>query len=1077
MLLKRKYLFGTTILAGVMAVTAPAFAQTAGQDPEDVTEIDEVVVTGSLIRRDPTTAPTPLIQATREEILQQGEQNIVDFLTDIPALQNSQVPEDTTGGFVGIGGLSTLNLRNLGGQRTLVLVDGRRHVGGQRGTPTVDVDTIPTPLIQSVEIITGGASSLYGADAVTGVVNFITRRDFDGIEFDVGVSQLAQDTGNLNQRVSILAGKNLFDDRLNVYAFAEYQTSDTVNDDELEIGYLNREERLVNVDFDTAAAPDDGIRDIERVSGLRTLSRPFGGILTIANGQQPSPTTDPDIGFSGCGTNAAGTVLTPLSGAQTNTFGNSGCFPINAGFSFRFNPGGSPYAIDTGLGLLPNGTAGRTLAVGGNGDSLVAQDVNRLPQQENKRFQVGTNFSLTDNINVFAELKYVEELNTDIFQPHFSDVGIRALGPTETGNYGSLIGGTIGLDNAFLDPAIRARIQSNVRTVFNNQGVVIGTQADPRAAFRTFSYDLGFRPQTNERILTRFVGGVRGDFDQLGFLKDGQWELGYTYGETEIDNREPETIDLQRYFFSADAVRDTLNETGRGANAIVCRVQLLTARGVPVINQFTGTAYASTDPTIQTCVPSNIFGLGGQTVARNYILTDFQRTDRNQQADFRGFVSGNLWDFWGAGPIGIALGAEYREERWESTVQDFGPRQLFGNSGANLAEVGFDVTEGFVELQIPLLTDMPFAETLEFSGAYRYSDYSTGEQTETFSTALFWKPIQDIAFRGTYGQSVRAPTLFELFSPLAATFPNITDSCSQTVINNTASTVVRENRIRNCAARGVPTTYIDPFPNTSNSGFSGSNPNLLNESSTSYTVSAIVTPRMFPGFEAILDYYSIEIENAIATLSIGQLVGLCYDEEVSNDNACNQFTRDPTTFEINNFIQGPFNFAGLRARGVDFQASYRFELEDLVGHDWGSLNLSLAGNYLIRRQDFTSPTDPNAAVNIDGTANNPRVRFRTNTTWTNGPLQISWRVDFQRGVPVIRIRDILTNPDSRDYEFLSVPDFWQHDLSARYNVSDDVTLRAGITNLFDAEPTIQAGLQDQFDLFGRRYFVGMNYRY
>ncbi|RZI99777.1 MAG: TonB-dependent receptor [Brevundimonas sp.] len=1083
----RQLLFGTTILAGALVLAAPSFAQTtpASQTPpasqeeaeadQEASQLEEVVVTGSLIRRNPTSAPTPLIQASREEIAQQGEQNIVDFLTDIPALQNSQVPEDTTGGIIGVGGLSLLNLRNLGAGRTLVLVDGRRHVGSPQGQPSVDVDTIPSALIQSVEIITGGASSLYGADAVSGVVNFIMRRDFEGIELDVGLSQLAQNRDSLNQRASVLVGQNFFDDRLNVYAFGEYQTSDVVNDDMLEIGWLKREERLSNVDFDTTASPNDGIRDIERIGGLRSLSRPFGGILTIANGQRPTSASDPDIGFSGCGTNTAGTALAV---ENQNSFGNTRCFPINPGFSYRFEPGGAAYAIDIGAGFIPNGTAGRTTTIGGNGDSLVAQDVNRLPEQEAKRFQFGTNFALTNNIDVFSELKYVRETNIDIFQPHFTDVGIRAFAPGEQSMVNSdILGGRIGLDNAYLDPAIRNQILNNVRTVYNSAGAVIGTQADPRASVRMFSYDLGFRPTAAERELTRFVGGFRGDFDKLFMLKDGQWEIGYTRGVSDSVTKETETIDLQRWFFSADAVRDTLNETGKGTNAIVCRAQLMTARNQPVLNQATGQPYAANDPTIRDCVPSNIFGLGGQVPARDYILTELVTRDRNEQTDVRAFISGDLWDFWGAGPIGIALGGEYREERTKQDLTEFGDRILFGNGGDDLDKVGFDVAEGFVELRVPLLTDMPFAETLEMSGAYRYSDYSTGEQAETFSTSLFWRPIEDVALRGTYGKAVRAPTLTQLYASLFQTFPQITDSCSQTVINSTADQTIRENRIRNCLAEGVPATYVDPNPNSSNAGNSGSNPNLRNETSTSYTLSAIFTPRMFPGFSAVLDYYSIDIEDAIATLSIQQLVSLCYDDKVVNTTACDQFTRDPNTFEIVDFIQGPFNYAGLRSRGIDFQARYGFDLQDLIGHDFGRLDLSVSGNYLIRLQNFTNPSNPNAATDIDGTANNPRVRFRTNTTWTQGPLQVSWRADFQRGVPVVAYRNIVTNLDSRDVQFLNVPDFWQHDVSLRYDMDESVTLRAGVTNVFDAEPTIQAGLVDQFDLFGRRYFAGLTYRY
>ena len=136
MLLKRKYLFGTTILAGVMAVTAPAFAQdqlpgvnVQGQSDQEATEIDEVVVTGSRIRRDPTNAPTPLIQVTGEQLLTSGQSTVIDYLATLPALSSSYVPSDTTGGFLNDGGLALANLRSLGSGRTLVLVDGRRHVG------------------------------------------------------------------------------------------------------------------------------------------------------------------------------------------------------------------------------------------------------------------------------------------------------------------------------------------------------------------------------------------------------------------------------------------------------------------------------------------------------------------------------------------------------------------------------------------------------------------------------------------------------------------------------------------------------------------------------------------------------------------------------------------------------------------------------------------------------------------------------------------------------------------------------------------------------------------------------------
>ena len=221
----RNRLLATTVLAGAMAMSAPTWAQTApqapapqdnttlsgvtvtGQQDDPSVQLDEVVVTGSRIRRDPVNAPTPLIQVTREELLTTGQSTVIDYLATIPALSNSQVPSDATG-VLGIGGLSFANLRSLGSGRTLTLVDGRRHVGSAGGSLSVDVDTIPRLLIQDVEIITGGASSVYGADAVSGVLNFVLRKDFEGLEIDGNYAMINQD-GQTSQRISALLGHKL----------------------------------------------------------------------------------------------------------------------------------------------------------------------------------------------------------------------------------------------------------------------------------------------------------------------------------------------------------------------------------------------------------------------------------------------------------------------------------------------------------------------------------------------------------------------------------------------------------------------------------------------------------------------------------------------------------------------------------------------------------------------------------------------------------------------------------------------------------------------------------------------------
>ena len=172
--------FVAAVLAQGAALAAPQ--SSAAQSPASANDqlLEEVVVTGSRIKRDPTTAPTPLIQVSREDVVNSGLGSVIDVLADIPALSGSIVPEDTTGSGLNDGGLSLLSLRDLGTGRTLTLVDGRRHVGSAAGTLSVDIDTIPRLLIERVELVTGANSAQYGADAVSGVVNFILRRNFEG---------------------------------------------------------------------------------------------------------------------------------------------------------------------------------------------------------------------------------------------------------------------------------------------------------------------------------------------------------------------------------------------------------------------------------------------------------------------------------------------------------------------------------------------------------------------------------------------------------------------------------------------------------------------------------------------------------------------------------------------------------------------------------------------------------------------------------------------------------------------------------------------------------------------------------
>ncbi|HBK92927.1 MAG TPA: TonB-dependent receptor [Parvularcula sp.] len=1023
---------------------------------------DEIVVTGSRISRGALDAPQPLQQFSGEDVINSGEANLIDFLADIPALQGSVVPEDTTGAGLGDGGLSLLNLRNLGVDRTLVLVNGRRHVGASPGTAAVDVDSIPRLLIKNVDVVTGASSAVYGSDAVSGVVNFVLDEEFDGVELDVAGASINQGLEDFNYRFSGLIGKNLLDDRLNVYLSAEYEEGDEVLERDLS-PFLN-DALLFNVDVDPAGNPVDGVTDNILLAGnLTSISRPTGGILTLAHDIRQNGITDGiNIPFVSCA---------PAS----LTSGN--CFIIDPGFSFQFAPGGASVLPNFGTFRDPTGTL-RTIVQNGSGDVLSSFRDSRLPENDALRFQAGASFKLTPNIKAFVEGKYVRENVLDSFQPAFFDVQLLpiAAGAPAPG-LTALTAFAIGNVNPFLPANVQAAILGNTRTTFASTAVnaaPTGTVADPRAQIRVFTTDFGGRPQDLQRETLRFVGGFKGDAEKALFFNNFNWEIGYTYGEVKDRNDEIGTIDVERLQNAVDAVTDTAGLVNGVAGQTVCRVQLLAAQGVA--------GFDPTDPNIAGCIPGSLFGQGGLTPTIPYVLTSIGRTNENRQHDVLAFASGELFDLWGAGPIGVAFGGEYRRESAQGTVefQDTDPRVLFANTGSDFAKRDFDVTEGFFEAAIPLLSDLPMIKKLEAGGAVRVSDYSTIGTVTTWNANGLWEINDSLKLRGTYGTAVRAPNLDELFAPASQTFIQINDPCSQPIINATADPVIQANRIANCALLGVPASYVDPNPGTSNPGNNAGNPFLLEERSRSYTASLIWTPRQIENFSLVVDFFNIRIQDAIAAAGIQSVVNLCVDGNVPNTPFCNTFSRDPGTFEITDFIQGAVNFSSIETRGIDFAARYSF---DLASGWWakdgaipGSLTFNARGTYLLRRNDFANIVDPTDATELDGNlvggTNYPRVRFLFTTAWEYKNLRLSHDLDFQTSTEINESNAFLVNTDSGLEPFSETGRFAQHDLTAVYTINDNFTVRAGVVNLFDKEPPVQVGFVDDFDLFGRRYFIG-----
>nr|WP_312294988.1 TonB-dependent receptor [Brevundimonas diminuta] len=358
-------------LVGVAAATA-AVAQSEPQTtPQDeATSVAEVVVTGTRLRIPDYRGSNPVASVSGQALVNAGVTNVTDFLTDMPALTGSTTLQDNSNaGDRGSVGINLLDLRNLGTQRTLVLVNGRRHVAAQAGSASIDINTIPVALIERVDVMTGGASAVYGADGVSGVVNFVLRDDFEGLDIRAQ-SGWSDAGGGDNNFISVTAGKNLLDGRANFTVSGEFSKTGRLARDDRDYASLSgRESIVVNPDY--TGAPGEYQRIFAR--NARYID-----------------------------TSPGGSVYTNLDFADTLS-------------GVDFNGDGTPFKD----GLY---TSGFTM-IGGDGSQLAAFQTDLIPELQRASLNSTFNVEITPKHSFFGEFKYVNTQTQFQSQPSF-DYGL-----------------------------------------------------------------------------------------------------------------------------------------------------------------------------------------------------------------------------------------------------------------------------------------------------------------------------------------------------------------------------------------------------------------------------------------------------------------------------------------------------------------------------------------------------------------------------------------------------------------------------------------------------------------------------
>lgn len=1039
------------------AQEAPATAESEAGDEDE----QPIVVTGSRIARPELNSAAPVTAVSSEQLALSGNTGAGDIIQYIPALFSS-VSSDLSATRAGIFGGTALNLRDLGTARTLVLVNGRRHVAGSSGTAIVDVETIPTALIDRIDVLTGGASSVYGSDAVSGVVNYILKRDLEGLilEGQAGVSERG-DAGDYF--ISGAYGTNFGDGRGNVSAALQYSRGEALSYGERD--YLRGGARLDDDanpalrfqagDITPALAAAGAVpgQTILRNGAPRYAITPTALVDRARNAAPRAFLPGRNFSISSAlgliGFDADGDFVADDPGTDFDRNGVNDCdqtynFAIT-GFGCYVTDGGRVRPFRDGL------IAGFANSFGGDGILAFLDKENLVPETEQINANLNFRYEFSDAFQPFVESKFVRTKAADV---------------NNVNSFNDTI--PIRLDNPF----IPAELQSAINAYYlANPGL---NRADGQILLSRDNTDFGLNKRRVERDTYRAVVGAEGQF-----ASNWRYEISANYGRTEEVTINDNVRLEDRFYAAVDAVRDPA--TGR----IVCRSSL-TPNAIPGTSPFP--AYDA-DPdgdgifepdTFRTndgtCQPLNLFGLGAPSPAAVAFVNPPSRSAVTlEQFVAQAFIAGTTEGFFRlpGGAPGIVIGGEYRKEKSNFEVDPFDQAGFFFESGTQPEQGSFDVKEVFGELELPFFADVPFADLLTVKGSARYSDYSLDNVGGVFTWAVdgIYRPIPDISFRGSYAKAVRAPNITNLFSPTTpATFRPI-DPCDAGQINRGPNPAVRE---ANCRADGIPVGFTDPLT-ARITGLTGGNPNLEEERSTSWTVGGVLQPRFLPGFTATVDYWNYEITNAIANVSADEIASGCYDSpDFPNNTFCGLFSRNrtagsPTFLGFNSFRSAPVNFARFQAQGIDFQARYRFPL----GDDAGVVTARIGGTYAIKNTNFTSVTDPNSEDDFIGEAQRPEVAFNTGLAWEIGALRVEWESFWQSA-------QYYQGIDVEDPSGFAEPNrddpFWSHDLNLAYDVTEALTFRFGVNNLTDERP-FAAEAAYPISAIGRNYFIGFRAKY
>jgi iron complex outermembrane receptor protein len=916
------------VALAINAMTGLAQAQEA---------IQRVEVTGSRIRQVDLETAQPLQVMTQEQIQKTGLVTVGDIINNLSAAGTPAFSKGSTLTSNREQGGQYINMRNLGSQRLLVLVNGKRWTATVAGY--TDLSTIPSSMIERIEVLKDGASSIYGSDAIAGVVNIILKKSMEGGMASAYVGQNGDKHDGTTKDYSVSYGANT--DKTSLMFSLSHSDQGAVWANERDITSFSFGPNHYASNLGTS--PWGRIRQVSATGAASG----FNNIINHTGS------------FDGVGTSSDA-----RNKANYHTYAGADADVFNSTQQMMFT---SPTKLTT---LFTKGEATLPWDIHFKSTAMYSE--------RNSSRQIAGY-----PLNSLTQSKYPVYIDKNSY---YNPYGNAALG------------GTGGQDLFFYRRTIEV----------------------PRVT-------------GNENRTVHIDASLDGDFN----VRNLPWNWSVGYNHSAISGTVTSTGNLNLLNLKKALGPSFLNASG----AVQC-----------------GTAAAPI--ALAECTPFNILGgpSASNAAALGYVMSTGQATYGSTINSATADLSGELYSL-PAGQLAFAGGLEHRTVRGYDRPGQFEQSGYSTDLAGNSTVGEYTVKEAYLELQVPLLKNQPFAELLNVNVASRYSDYSNFGSTTNSKISLMWKPIKDLLFRGTYAEGFRAPTVGDTFGGGSQSYDSYLDACDSLYgdAKVTPATAAR------CRAAGVPATFRQvnqagtpvgaagaqsPTPFNTGAG----NTSLTPETAVTRTFGAVYSPSYVSGLTIGVDYFDIRVQNRITAVSAAYEINQCYVTGVQS--FCDKITRDPLTGQITTLSRGNSNLGSLGTKGVDLSLAYR-----IPRTPYGQFALRSESTYVTA---FTiKSTDTAPAVNYAGEYGTNKLKTNAAVDWSLGNWGATLATRFYSSTkgrcwtvsPAVECSNP-TDVASFGTGYNRIGAAVYTDLNVSYKFAWKGTLAIGANNLFDKAPRI-----------------------